>query len=156
MHSLPAVSQLWVSPGTGRAGQDLLTPWLTHVRCQELQKAPGATQQLGGLKIVPVALADPELGLADLNVPAPARSSVPGTTLDFVPRWLQDLAGGTAVVASQARGGELGVCVVDAGRWKCCLTITRELLGQGNSCWVSTRGVLLLPGRVEEQMGRAL
>lgn len=85
LHSLPAVSQLFLSA--------LGIPW--HVACRagcadalahpgvvpRAPKSPRCHRQLGGLKFVPVALAVPKLGLADLNVTAPANSNV----VDFVP-----------------------------------------------------------------------
>lgn len=72
------------------------------------------------------------LGLADLDVTAPASSNVLGTVLDFAPvvaaePWLWWQPG---QVASQP----LGVCVADPWWWKCRLTVTRVPSCQGSGC----------------------
>lgn len=93
----------------------MLTPWLAQVWCQELQKAPGATTDSWVASSLCLLLL---LGLADLNVTAPANSNV----VDFVPVVVAS-AGGTS--------GRRAVCVTDLWWW---LTVTRVLPGQGNSC----------------------
>lgn len=121
LHSLPVVSQLFQSAlgvpwheecRAGRAGA------LAHPReVPRAPKSPRCHQHLGSLKLVPVALAWPQLGLAGLSVTAPASSNLPATTLVFVPvvsaepwqvagpRWQP------GQTAPQPRGGGMGVCV---------------------------------------------
>lgn len=108
LHSLPAVSQLSQSAlGISGMRQDVLTPWLTQVRCQELQNPPRCHQQLGGLNFVPVALACPSLGLADLDVTAPASSNVLAT-MDGLCLWWLVAARGDGITRAGRRAG--GVC----------------------------------------------
>lgn len=127
-------SQFWVSPGMRRPAQDMLTPWLTHMRCQELQKAPDATSSWEASSLY-------LLLWPDLNVTAPASSNLPATTLDFVPVAAEPWRVGRATVAAGADGitdtgrRDGGVCLV--GPWWCWkrrLTVTRVLPGQGDSC----------------------
>lgn len=73
----------------------MLTPWLTQVRCQELQKTPRCHQQLGGLNFVPVALACPSPDLADLDVTAPAIPTSLPPWMDFACGGHRALAGGS-------------------------------------------------------------